>query len=392
MMQLSHSLWDHRGEYQSEEEDFSLEYHIQTIARTSSYGLVALNIVSCYGYNKVIQFLLVSNVFTLPESISSELVPYDTSAREEIKKSIIEVCNLHASQEEISDNDYIEWSSVGSDLMKKAKEFREQIDLYKTYDNQHHLITKLLIEIIEYYLNDYLLKQEQFSPDQLQKIEACFRKAIEEQNYLKYFIQAYTLANNFHSVLNKHLALYILDYFDPQSYSSLGKKYHLINCLVHIVTLLINHPDLPKYKYTGITYRGLVMDEKNLKYYSTGNYILNKSFVSTSKDLLVAQTYANHREESVLSKTSDFHDQTKVSVIFIYTIKQNGTAVDTKHMSMIQDEEEVLILPFSVFRITDKIENCQNTCFPGLVEIYLEECKDNEQITDKKQKSEYNYY
>ena len=388
MMELTQHLLNHRGEYQIEG-DFSLEYRIETITRTSSYGLGSLNIVSCYGYQNVIQFLLINGVRTLQTSISSELVPYDPSARDEIKKLIIEICNLYASQEEISDNDYIEWSLTGSNLMKKAKEFREQIDLYKTYDNQHHLITKLLIEIIDYYLNDYLLKQGNLSSDQLQKIEKCFRKAIEEQNYLKYFIQAYTLANNFHSVLNKHLALYILCYFDPQSYSSMRSKYRLINCLVHIVTLLINHPDLSKYKYTGVTYRGLVMNEDDLKYYSIGNYILNKSFVSTSKDLIVAQTFANNREESVLKKTTtDFHDQRKVSVIFIYTIKQNGTAIDTKDLSMIEDEEEVLILPFSVFQIKDKIENWENTCFPELVEIYLEQCEDNEQ----KQESKYKYY
>ncbi len=53
--------------------------------------------------------------------------------------------------------------------------------------------------------------------------------------------------------------MYILDYFDTLSYSSSTTKYRLINCLVHIVTLLIHHPDIQKYKYKGITYRGLLM-------------------------------------------------------------------------------------------------------------------------------------
>ena len=74
-------------------------------------------------------------------------------------------------------------------------------------------------------LNEYLVEQEHFSKDETKNIE-------------NYFIKAYTLTNNFHRVLNKYLALYILHYFDPPFYSSLKTKYRLINCLAHIVTYL----------------------------------------------------------------------------------------------------------------------------------------------------------
>ena len=74
------------------------------------------------------------------------------------------------------------------------------------------LITKLLIEIIEYYINEYLFEEEHVSRNDTLNIENQFKKAIEEQNYLKYFIKAYTLTNSFHHILNKHLALYLLEY------------------------------------------------------------------------------------------------------------------------------------------------------------------------------------
>ncbi|CAF1659699.1 unnamed protein product, partial [Didymodactylos carnosus] len=76
------------------------------------------------------------------------------------------------------------------------------------------------------------------------------------------------------------------------------------------------------------------------------------------------------------------------SVILKFTIKQDETAVDIKHMSMVPDEEEVLILPFSVFRVKDTIENGGDTDSPGLIEIDLEECEDSEQINTEKPKSE----
>ena len=378
-IELNLSLLNTRQDNQIEEY-FSLENNIKTINRMGPYGNVVLHVASRYGYNEVVQLLLTNSALKSLENISSQLVLYDESKMDEIKELFLEICSLHDS-EAIPDNDYIEWSLSGNNLIKKAKEFREQIDLYKTYDNQHHLITKLLIEIIEYYIDEYLVEQEHFSKDETKKIGSYFKQAIEEQNYLKYFIQAYTFTNNFHHVLNKHLALYILDYFDPPCHASLRTKHRLINCLVHIVTLLINHPDIHKYKYNGITYRGLLMKENDLNCYSIGNHILNRSFVSTSKNLSIAQLFADNTH---LGGTSDDHDLTQVPVLLKYTIKQNQTGIDIEHISMKPDKEEVLILPFSVFQVKDRIENCPNMCSPVLVEIYLEECEDNEQMKIEK--------
>ncbi|CAF1278323.1 unnamed protein product [Adineta steineri] len=383
-MELSQRLLDDQKKNQIEKY-FSLVNSVKTISRMGAYGMVDLHFVSCYGQKEIIQFVFTNSAFMSLEGVSSELVPYDESNKDAIKTLVLKTCNLHAFEEDMPDNDYIDWSSNGEKLVKKAKEFREQIDLYKTYDNQHHLITKILIEIIEYYLNDYLVEKEHFSLDHIREIQSCFEKAIEEQNYLIYFIKAYTLTNNFHGVLNKHLALYILHYFDRPSSPSLRTKYHLINCLVYIVTLVINHPDIHKYKYNGITYRGVLMNRNDLKYYTIGNYILNRSFVSTSKKRSVAQAFAG--DESLVG-ISDQHQSTEVPVLMKYTITQNHSAIDIAAISTIQDEEEILILPFSVFKVIDKIENYSNMSLPVLVEIDLEEYEDNEEINNKKQKSE----
>ena len=354
----------------------NLNNDIRIIKRIGPYDNVSLHIASHYKSNEFIQLILTNNVLKSFENLSNELLFYD-----EIKKLHIKKADFCDSNEELQESDYIEWSLVGNNLIEKRKEFCEQIDLYKTYDNQHHLITKLLIEIIDYYLNEYLIQQEHFSKEQTNKLEFYFKKAIEEQNYLEYFIKAYTLTNNFYHVLNKHLALYILDYFDTLSYSSSPTKYRLINCLVHIVTLVINHPDIHKYKYRGIAYRGLLMTENDLKNYSIGNHILNRSFVSTSKNRSVAQIFADNSQET----------SGKISVLLKYTIKQNRTAIDIEHISTIQDEKEALILPFAVFQIKDRIENNPNTSPPVLVEIDLEECEDDQETNSKEHKSKYHH-
>ena len=349
---------------------FNLNHHIEKINQLGSPQIVALQLANPHRHKEVVELILTNNALESLENIPTE------------KPTINQLLNnslLLYSEEEIPDSDYIEWSLTGEKLIKKRREFREQIDLYKTYDNRHHLINKLIIEIIHYYIKEYLVKQERLSRTYAEKLERCFQKAIEEQNYLIYFIEAYTSTSNFHRILNRHLALYILDYFDMTSYTSSPTKYRLINCLVHIITLLINNPDLNKYQYNGITFRGLSMKIEDLKRYNIGTYILNRSFVSTSQDRLVAEMYA----DSGQGNSSDHYSQ-RVPVLFRYTIKQMKTGIDITHISSIRDEAEVLILPFSVFRITDRVENCPSMNSPVLYEIDLVECEDNGEIDDGK--------
>jgi len=276
------------------EKYFNSENQIKTIDQIDRSGHVELHVVNRFQYNRVIQLLIPNNALKSFEKISSQLTFNDQSDIDQVQQFILD----KNSEEDLPDYDYIQWSLSRDYLIQKAKEFRAKIDLYKTYDNQHHFITKLLIEIIEYYINDYLVQQEKFSKEETTNIENYFLQAIEEQNYVKYFIKAYTLTNQFHHVLNKHLALYFLHYFNTSSYSSLKTKYRLINCLAYIVTLLIYHPDIHKYYFNGTTYRGLLMKQNHLKSYSIGNHILNKSFVSTSLKRPVAEIFADHRRSN----------------------------------------------------------------------------------------------
>jgi hypothetical protein len=88
------------------------------------------------------------------------------------------------------------------------------------------------------------------------------------------------------------------------------------------------------------------MTENDLKHYNIGDHISNRSFLSTSKNRSVAQIFADNRQQ-----ISNDQNLRKISVLLKYTIKQNQTAIDIELISTIQDEKEVLILPFSVFQI-----------------------------------------
>ncbi|CAF4596147.1 unnamed protein product, partial [Rotaria sp. Silwood2] len=276
----------------------------------------------------------------------------------------------------------IEWSVVGDDLLGKRREFRQAIDLYKTYDN-HHLISKLLAEVIHYYLNEYLVNQindngnpeDHITRQQIETIEAYFKEAIEKQDYLTYFIKAYTLTNFFYKVLNKHLALYILQYFDETKYFS--SNYRLVNCLVHIVTLLIYHPNLPQYQYQGLCYRGMRITQNDLDQYLSNQHILNRSFLSTSIDREVAEMFAGEGQQSKMRHTPKDHCALQYSCLCQYLIKQNSTAINIQSLSTRPDEKEILILPFAVFKvIAIKRNHLDNPTASISIEIELEECED----------------
>ncbi|UJR11722.1 hypothetical protein I4U23_015903 [Adineta vaga] len=311
-----------------------------------------------YNSNETIRFFSTNHASESLKNISNQIL-FD----KEIKTLVSKNFNLFSSSNDNRHHDFIEWSLFGRNLTKKRAEFREQIDLYKTYNNQHHSVTKMVIEITSYYLDEYLISQECFSQDRKDEIKFYFQKSIEEQNYLKRFIQVYTSSTIFHRILNKHLASYILDYFHIPSYSSSPTKYRLINCLVHIVTLVINHPDIHLYEYKGITYRGLLATEDELQNYYLNNQVLNRSFLSTSTNRTVALTYAGYRDKDLSEDTLDNQNSTQISVLFKFLIKQNRTVFEVKRRR--------------------KRTNKNSTM---LIEIDLEECVDDAQIEDTQRK------
>ncbi|CAF5177954.1 unnamed protein product, partial [Rotaria magnacalcarata] len=125
--------------------------NIKIIDHIGPDGKISLHVASTnIRNNEVAQLLFTNDALKSFESISYPLTPYDESRRKELNTLMENNSNLFHCPQEIPDCDYIEWSLIGKNLIEKRKQFREQIDLYKTYDNRHHLITKLVFEIINY--------------------------------------------------------------------------------------------------------------------------------------------------------------------------------------------------------------------------------------------------
>ncbi|CAF0781777.1 unnamed protein product [Adineta steineri] len=223
------------------------------------------------------------------------------------------------------------------------------------------------------------------TPDQIKTLEDCFRNAIEKKDYLTYFIEAYTLNSGFHKVLNRHLAMYILDYFDESKLFL--PTYRLVNCLAHIVTLLIHHPDVSRYQYRGLCYRGMRITQNDLNQYQLNQHMLNRSFLSTSTDRGVAEMFAGEGEQSNMRHTPKGDRALQYSCVCQYSIKQNATAIYIQKLSKNADENEVLILPFTVFKVVGiKRNDLENPKASISVEIQLEECEDSHEDQNRLEK------
>ncbi|CAF3643857.1 unnamed protein product [Rotaria sp. Silwood1] len=345
----------------------------------SSTGSTCLHVACYYGHRDMVKILLEYGALHSIRNLRHNLTPYEEAYTNDIKELFVEQRKSFSNN---NDYDYIEWSMVGDDLLGKRREFRQAIDLYKTYDN-HHLVSKLLAEVIHYYLNEYLINEsndtsnskDKITREQIATIEAYFKEAIEKQDYLTYFIKAYTLTNFFYKVLNKDLALYILEYFDQTK--TFSSNYRLVNCLVHLVTLLIYHPNFSQYQYQGICYRGMRITQNDLDQYQLNHHILNRAFLSTSMDRQVAEMFAGEGQQSQMRYTPKNHCALQYSCLCQYFIKQNSTAINIQSLSTKPDEKEILIIPFTVFKVTAIKRNYLDDPTASIsIEIDLEECED----------------
>ncbi|CAF1000927.1 unnamed protein product [Didymodactylos carnosus] len=296
----------------------------------NSTGSTCLHVACYYGHRHMVEILLEYGALHSIRNLRHNLTPYEEAQTDDIKQLFLEHRKLFSN----NDYHYIEWSVVGDDLLGKRREFREAIDLYKTYDN-HRLISKLLAEVIHYYLNEYLVTQ----------------------------------------ILNKNLALYILEYVDKKK--TFSSNYRLVNCLIHIVTLLIYHPNLPQYRYQGVCYYGMKITQNDLDQYQVDQHILNRAFLPTSIDRQVAEMFASEGQQSQMRYTPQDHCALQYSCLCQYLIKQKSTAINIESLSTRPDEKEILIIPFTVFKvITIKRNYLDDSTASISIEIQLEECED----------------
>lgn len=85
------------------------------------------------------------------------------------------------------------------------------------------------------------------------------------------------------------------------------------------------------------------LSEEVLQIYVEGSHMMNTSFLSTSKKEQVAKIFlANEQNEQCIAGLFTYK---------IENINNQRTAIDISSTSYFPEEEEIVILPFSAFRV-----------------------------------------
>ena len=153
-----------------------------------------------------------------------------------------------------------------------------------------------------------------------------------QNNDTAWLVRAYTEETDFYRQLNGNLA-------DLKELTNEDARNPGWSCA--FARYIANDPTLHQKRWSGKTYRGMHMTDKDIAMYEVGKMLMNKAFLSTSRLRKVAERFA--RKDLPANKRA---------AICTYHIKDNHAALDIKEYSEYPDEEEeILILPCMDFQV-----------------------------------------
>lgn len=204
------------------------------------------------------------------------------------------------------------------------------------------------------------LKSDETMNDVFQEL----RKAQSKSSVI-YFLYAYTMESSFYITLNRKLSkLSASDNFADLLSAILLKPNNDKNnqtedwslCFTSVILKAVTSSNSTLKSFTGRTYRGLTMTQHQLSSYQTNTLLVQKAFSSSSKLRSVAEKFAAQYENG------------KICALITFIMDTNNTVcIDLAQLSNYPGEQEVLILPFSVFVITNVARNSKD----NLVEIEM---------------------
>lgn len=309
---------------------------LEEINEMEPNGSTSLHVAAYRGHEKIVELLLEKGA-CLTTKNRYNLTPLDEAKTDKIKQMI-----RHRRHNIRFISESVEWIVATNDADYQAHEYSKKLEAYGKDPHFHQLIM--------YTKQNYLEKDLQ-DTDRIDIIKQYFEKAVTEKDPA-YLLKAYTAETGFYSRLNVDLALLKLE--NLTSEENLSRAYY--------IGIIAFHSNFEILSYTGTTFRGMMITHEDLKQYKVGTRILTKTFSSTSKQMDVALRFLSNNRET----------ESRFSTICTYQIRNPRTGLDVEHLSQFPNEKEVLILPYSAFKI---IDIKQNTSTSSTVEIRLKECE-----------------
>ena len=213
--------------------------------------------------------------------------------------------------------------------------------------------TRKVLAADGYYCPDCVLKyiKGEMSHTEKDRISTFIEQTHDNPHCL---LKAYTVESDFYVKLNRDLAT---SHFDQ------GKNFGI----TFFIDFFYNHPAFKDLSYKGKVYRGMCMTHDDMKQYSVGKKVMNKAFMSTTKNRYVAEQFAKN---GLSDRVKQYGGHVKLSSLCVYEILNDRTGLDIESISEYRHEEEVLVGPYSAFIITTIRQIASN-----YVEIDLRECE-----------------
>ena len=263
--------------------------------------------------------------------------------------------------------DVYHWELIDSNVLQTALNFREELIPWKNTKNE---LKKKVHTINKGYLSLRLdsLKNE----SEAKKIRDLFKEAMQ-QCKPELIIKAYSLSKLFSGLLNNDMARIVLhDIAKGCSKFSCDTLYTTQDGTKSIASILFYHPEFITYE--GTVYRGM-FSRGSLTHIQVNHCIMTNTFLSTSKSVEVADTFSGYdRLQQCLLWGATEDDASIFCTYIIKNINGHRRALDISGISRFPDEEEVLLMPYSVFLVT-KRETIELPNKGGKrIELELEEC------------------
>ncbi|CAF1462455.1 unnamed protein product [Adineta ricciae] len=317
-------------------------------------GSTALHSACYHGYEQIVELLLNAGA---DRSILNcfQCLPYDEAKNDTIRRLFFRVPSANRFA---SDTGEIEWDSINDDAPEDAAQEKQIIK--STYENFSGAgsLWRMFEKIYRNYIGDRL--------NYIQGIETIkhfFQKAMEEQDPI-WIIKAYTAETDFYKILNKEIA---------------GGATTNQNERRYIIALLCHHPIFDHFTFIGRSYRVIQMNEIASRKYRVNEYLMTKSFLSSSVDRKIAELFVYQKEAAKqFGRTRIDGSSIKIWIMCVYEIKNRRTALNVENISQYTSEGEILIMPFSVFRIkrVEPITVRHDLSSQTIRWIELEECQE----------------
>ena len=305
-------------------------------------GSTALHAACYFDRYDVVKLLLEAGACRSMRNSPYSLTPFDEATTAEIRGlfSRIQRTNGAEFDDRFSGTDWRrEWIIESKEAEQWKNNLYQALIIRQPYSD-------IIAFLREHYLSDDLTR-EFLSKRDSAVIEWFFDQAVAK-NDVKYIVKAYTSVTQFYAMVNNHFAGFLLRFFrwnyDNQHTNTIEKS------VGYLASIFVYHPDLRSHSFTGKTHRGMIICEHELRIYTVGKRLLNKSFLSTSTDRSVAEAYAGVGNSQRMRRSLD-NNLIQFMVICTYNIINENTALSICSTSEVPEEQEVLIMPLSAFQV-----------------------------------------